>query len=117
MVLVFGLDVPLFEFLLVFMVLLTAGIIFILLELKRLNEYLIIERSDLKRLERDLGVLEHEERRLDEEEDRLALAGAPKAPKTSRKKSSKKSGKKSPGRPKKSSKTAKKRPGRPKKKR
>lgn len=127
MVLVFGLDVPLFEFLLVFMVLLTAGIIFVLLELKRLNEYLIIERSDLKRLERDLGVLEHEEQRLDEEEDRLALAGAPKAPKTARKaskkgssskKSSKKASKKSPGRPKKSSKkTAKKRPGRPRKKR
>ncbi len=128
MVLVFGLDVPLFEFLLVFMVLLTAGIIFVLLELKRLNEYLIIERSDLKRLERDLGVLEHEEQRLDEEEDRLALAGAPKVPKTARKaskkspgrpkKSSKKASKKSPGRPKKSSKkTAKKRPGRPRKKR
>lgn len=124
MVLVFGLDVPLFEFLLVFMVLLTAGIIFVLLELKRLNEYLIIERSDLKRLERDLGVLEHEEQRLDEEEDRLALAGAPKAPKTAKKsgkKASKKSSKRSPGRPKKSSKkaskTAEKRPGRPRKKR
>lgn len=64
MVLVFGLDVPLFEFMLVFMILLTAGIIFVLLELKRLNEYLIIERSDLRRLERDLHILEQEEDRL-----------------------------------------------------
>ena len=74
MVLVFGLDIPLFEFMLVFMILLTAGIIFVLLELRRLNEYLLIERSDLRRLERDLGVLEREEQRLDAEESRLDVA-------------------------------------------
>ncbi|MBN1275557.1 hypothetical protein JXA12_04675 [Candidatus Woesearchaeota archaeon] len=73
MVLVFGVDIPLFEFLLVFMVLLTAGLIFVLMELKRLSEYLLIERSDLKRLERDLGILETEERRLGEEEARLGV--------------------------------------------
>jgi hypothetical protein len=81
MVLVFGLDVPLFEFLLVFMVLLTAGIVFILLELKRLNEYLIIERQDLKRLERDLLVLEREEHALGETEAKLGLAPRPAAKK------------------------------------
>ncbi|MBD3208920.1 hypothetical protein GF367_00695 [Candidatus Woesearchaeota archaeon] len=90
MVLVFGLDVPLFEFMLVFMVLLTAGIIFILIELKRLNEYLIIERADLKRLERDLGVLEHEERVLDEEEARLGFPRAAAKRRSARKKRAKK---------------------------
>jgi hypothetical protein len=72
MVLVFGLDVPLYEFLLVFMILLTSGIIFVLLELKRLNTFLIIERTDLRRLEKDIGVLEQEEQKLSVDESRLA---------------------------------------------
>lgn len=95
MVLVFGIDIPLFEFLFIFMVLLTAGLVFILIELKRLNEYLRIERSDLKRLERDLGVLELEERKLGEEEIRLdkdekRLEAAPKPKKTANKRTVKK---------------------------
>ena len=94
MVLVFGLDIPLFEFMLVFMILLTAGIIFVLLELKRLNEYLIIERTDLRRLERDLGVLEQEERKLDEEEARLGLVPAAARRKKAKKKVAKKATKK-----------------------
>lgn len=73
MVLVFGLDFPLFELLLVFMVLLVAAIIFILIELKRLNEYLLMERSDLRRLEKDLGVLEVEEQRIGAEEEALGV--------------------------------------------
>lgn len=77
MVLVFGIDVPLFEFLLVFMILLTAGLVFILIELRRLNEYLRIERSDLKRLEKDLGVLEVEEQKLGEEEAKIEAAPMP----------------------------------------
>ncbi len=64
MVSVFGLQVPLFEILIVFVVLLTAGLIFVLLELKKLNSYLMVERSDLQRLERDLGTLEQEEKRI-----------------------------------------------------
>ena len=78
MVVVFGLDLPLMEFLFVFMVLLTAGLIFILIELKRLNEYLLIERSDLRRLERDLNILESEERKLDEEEAALGVVSGKK---------------------------------------
>lgn len=78
MVRAFGIDVPLFEFLLVFMVFLTAGIIFILIELKRLNEYLAIERADLRRLERDLKVLESEEQVLGQEEKKLGLGGSKK---------------------------------------
>jgi hypothetical protein len=39
---------------LVFMIFLTAAIVFVLIELKKLNEYLVKERSDLKRLEKDL---------------------------------------------------------------
>jgi hypothetical protein len=77
MVLVFGIDVPLFEFLLVFMILLTAGLVFILIELRRLNDYLRIERADLKRLERDLGVLEVEEQKLGEEEAKIDAAPRP----------------------------------------
>ncbi len=73
MVLVFGLDFPLFELLLVFMVLLVAAVIFILIELRRLNEYLLAERSDLRRLEQDLGVLEVEERRIGAEEQALGV--------------------------------------------
>ena len=98
MVLVFGIDVPLFEFLFVFMVLLTAGLVFILIELKRLNEYLRIERADLKRLERDLGVLELEERRLGEEElqlqkDEKRLEAAPRPKKAKHKRAKKKASK------------------------
>ena len=86
MVLVFGLDVPLFELLLVFMVFMTAGLIFILLELKRLNTYLIIERQDLRRLERDLHVLEHEEKKLDADERRLLDVPLPPKKRGARKK-------------------------------
>ncbi len=68
MVFVFGVDAPLFEILLVFVVLLTAGLIFILLELKKLNQYLMQERSDIGRFERDIGTLEQEEHKLDQEE-------------------------------------------------
>lgn len=72
MVTVFGLAVPLFEILLVFIILLTAGLIFILIELKKLNQYLMIERTDLQRLERDIGALEQEEIRLAQEENLIA---------------------------------------------
>jgi len=68
MVTVLGFNVPLFEILLVFVVFLTAGLIFILLELRRLNQYLAIERSDLQRFEQDIGLFEQEERRLAQEE-------------------------------------------------
>lgn len=94
MVLVFGLDIPLFEFMLVFMILLTAGIIFVLLELKRLNEYLIIERTDLRRLERDLGILEQEEQKLGADEARLGLAPIVATRRKSKKKAVKKAVKK-----------------------
>ena len=76
MVLVFGIDVPLFEFMLVFMVLLTAGLIFVLLELKRLNQFLVIERADLRRLERDIGLLEQEEKKLHADEVALGIVSA-----------------------------------------
>jgi len=71
---VFGITFPIFEIMLVFIVLLTAGLIFILIELKKLNEYLSIERQDLQRLERDLTALEAEEQRLNQDEQTLGLA-------------------------------------------
>lgn len=75
MVMAFGINIPLYEILLVFIVLLTAGLVFILIELKKLNEYLVVERNDLQRLERDLNMLEDEERKLSADEQRMGIGG------------------------------------------
>lgn len=80
MVMAFGINIPLYEILLVFIVLLTAGLVFILIELKKLNEYLVVERNDLQRLERDLTMLEDEERKLSVDEQRLGAGVRPQAP-------------------------------------
>jgi hypothetical protein len=64
MVMAFGVNIPLYEIMLLFIVLLTAGLVFMLIELKKLNDYLVIERNDLQRLERDLSMLEDTEKKL-----------------------------------------------------
>ena len=68
MITVFGIQFPLFEILLVFLVFLTAGLIFIFLELKKLNSFIREEQSDVTRFERDIQSLEQEEGKLNQEE-------------------------------------------------
>lgn len=61
MVYVFGIEgVPLFEMLFIIMVLMIAGLVFILLELKKLRELLTEEKSDISRFEKDLTSFEHQ---------------------------------------------------------
>ncbi|KYK25773.1 hypothetical protein AYK26_02040 [Euryarchaeota archaeon SM23-78] len=56
---VFGIGgVPIFEMLFVISLLLLAGLIFILLELRRLNSLIGKEKTDLKRFETDLQEFE-----------------------------------------------------------
>jgi hypothetical protein len=62
MVWVFGLfDIPLAELMFVFFLLLTAGLVFILFELRRLRALLSEETSDISRFEADLKRLEADE--------------------------------------------------------
>jgi hypothetical protein len=59
---VFGIEgVPIFEMLTVLSILLLAGLIFVLLELRRLNSLIVKEKSDLNRFENDLTEFEKDE--------------------------------------------------------
>ena len=56
---VFGIEgVPIFEMLFVVSILLLAGLIFVLLELRRLSALISKEKSDLQRFENDLAEFE-----------------------------------------------------------
>ena len=55
---VFGLDIPIFEFLFVLMVLLLIGLIFVLFEIRGLKKLLKEESSDIQRFELDLEKIE-----------------------------------------------------------
>lgn len=59
---VFGIEgVPLFEMLFVIMILMLFGLIFVLLELRKLTKLLREEQSDIQRFEKDLTELEQYE--------------------------------------------------------
>jgi len=61
MAFVFGIDgVPIFEMLTVISILLLAGLIFVLLELRRLGALIGKENVDLKRFESDLSEFEND---------------------------------------------------------
>ena len=61
MVYVFGLNVPLLEILLLFFVLLAAGLAFILVELKKLRQLLAEEKGVVHQFEEDLVRFERDE--------------------------------------------------------
>jgi tRNA pseudouridine-54 N-methylase len=61
MVFVFGLNVPLLEMLVVFLILLGLGLVIILVELKRLRQLLTEERSVVAQFEKDLVRFEDDE--------------------------------------------------------
>jgi hypothetical protein len=59
---VFGIEgVPIFEMLTIISILLLVGLIFVLLELRRLNALIHKEKTDLERFESDLTELEKDE--------------------------------------------------------
>ena len=59
MVYVFGIEnVPIFEMIFIIMVLMLAGLVFILIELKKLRELIALESSDISRFEKDLAAFE-----------------------------------------------------------
>ena len=61
MAFVFGIEgVPIFEMLFVISLLLLIGLIFILLELRRMGALITKEKSDLKRFEEDLKTFEND---------------------------------------------------------
>lgn len=62
MVYVFGIEgVPVFEMLFVIMILMLFGLLFILLEIRKLRKLIIEENADLKRFEQDLAEFEHDQ--------------------------------------------------------
>ena len=61
MVYVFGLNVPLVEILIIFLVLLSAGLAFILVELRRLRQLLSEEKNIIHQFEDDLNRFESDE--------------------------------------------------------
>jgi hypothetical protein len=62
MAFVFGIEgVPIFEMLFVICILLLLGLMFILLELKKLTALILKEKQDLKRFEDDLSEFENDE--------------------------------------------------------
>ena len=61
MVYVFGLNVPLLEILLIFLILLAVGLALIWVELKRLRDLLMEERSVVHQFEKDLVRFEADE--------------------------------------------------------
>jgi len=59
---VFGMEgVPIFEMLFILMVLMMAGLVFILLEIRKLVSLIAEEKVDIKRFEMDLSQFEHRE--------------------------------------------------------
>lgn len=62
MINVFGINMPLFEIVLVFMILLVVGLIFVIIELKKLNYFLRVEKQDINRFEKDVETIEQVEK-------------------------------------------------------
>ena len=73
MVYVFGMNIPLLEILVVFLVLLGIGLVLIILELKKLRQLITEERSDIAQFEADLSRFEKDERKAGEKSDDLDL--------------------------------------------
>jgi hypothetical protein len=61
MAIVFGLNIPLFEVMLIFLILLGIGLILILIELKRLRQMLTEERNIVVQFEKDVARFEDDE--------------------------------------------------------
>ncbi len=59
---VFGIDMPIMELMFIFMVVLMAGLIFLLTEIRKLKSLILIERSDIYRFEEDLKTLKPKEK-------------------------------------------------------
>ena len=73
MVYVFGMNIPLLEILVVFLVLLGIGLVLIILELKKLRQLITEERSDIAQFEADLSRFEKDEQNAGEKSDDLDL--------------------------------------------
>ena len=71
MVYVFGMNIPLLEILVVFLVLLGIGLVLIILELKKLRQLITEERSDIAQFEADLSRFEKDEQNAGEKSDDL----------------------------------------------
>jgi len=56
---VFGIDIPINELLLIVLVMVLIGLIFILLELRKLTRLIVKETTDIDRFELDLAKFEH----------------------------------------------------------
>jgi hypothetical protein len=61
MALVFGIDMPILEIIFVLMVLLLAGLVVVVLELRRLATLIRTEKAELKRFELDLAQFERDQ--------------------------------------------------------
>jgi len=58
--LVFGVDLPLNIFLAVEVLLMMVGLVYVIWEIKKLRRLLTMEKQDLERFEKDLGIIEQE---------------------------------------------------------